>query len=156
MKSRSFCTQLHQRGMTLFITVSMLIVMTLIVLASIRMTNVNLRIAGNMQHEKEALAAGQQAIETMISSSANFYTPTASTYNISNSPGGGATYTVNIAAPLCQKISSVPGYSASFSLAAPQDSFWDITAVVTDSVTGASITIHQGVTVRLDSTGTCP
>jgi Tfp pilus assembly protein PilX len=57
-----------QRGVTLVIALIFLVVITLIVVSAIKSTNVNSKIAGNMQVQREAEAATQQAIEAVISS----------------------------------------------------------------------------------------
>lgn len=146
----------REKGMALFISLAMLVTLTLIVVSAIRMGTVNLRIAGNMQRDVEAVAAGQIGIEKALNSTSNFYTPVAHTYTVTTDAAGTASYTVQVLAPVCQSIQPVAGFSADFAAAAPQDSFWDITATVTDNLSGASIELHQGVKIRLDSTGTCP
>ncbi|MCF8212064.1 MAG: hypothetical protein K9K38_22065, partial [Rhodoferax sp.] len=55
-----------QHGATLIIGMIMLVVLTLLVVFSIRSGNTNLRIAGNMQTQTEAAAASQQVIEQVL------------------------------------------------------------------------------------------
>lgn len=148
--------QIYQRGMTLFVSLMMLVAVTLIIVSSVRMNTVNLKIAGNMQQEKELIAVGQQALETVVGDVANFYTPVARVISVPSISSGGPGYSVSVSAPVCQKTAPVGGFSAEFVAATPQDTYWDIQASVTDSLTGATAVIHQGVAVRLDSTGTCP
>jgi Tfp pilus assembly protein PilX len=145
-----------QRGATLVVGMVMLLVLTLLVVSSIRMSNTNLKVVGNMQVRDEAVAAAQQAIEALLSDVNNFYTPAAQTATVDINNDGTADYTVSIAVPVCQKLVPVEGYSNDFAESAPKDSYWDIRAVVTDTRTGASATIQQGAKVRLDSTATCP
>ncbi len=64
-----------QSGLALITALIMLVVLTLLVVAGINMTNVNTKIAYNMQLQDEAQAATQQAIEQMISKAANFDIP---------------------------------------------------------------------------------
>jgi Tfp pilus assembly protein PilX len=144
-----------QCGATLLVGLIMLVVLTLLALSSIRMSNTNLKVVGNMQVKNEAAAAAQQAIERMLSDVTNFYTPTAQTTTVDINNDGTADYTVNISAPICLKLVAVDGYSVDFAESAPKDSYWDIKAVVTDTRTGAAATVHQGTKVRLDSTATC-
>ena len=55
-----------QRGATLVVSMIMLMVITVLVVYSIRSGNINLRIAGNMQRQGEAMMASQQVIERVI------------------------------------------------------------------------------------------
>ena len=145
-----------QRGATLVVGLVMLLVLTLLVVSSIRMSNTNLKVVGNMQVKGEAVAAAQQAIETLLSDVTNFYTPAAHTTTVDINNDGTADYTVSVEVPVCLKLVPVDGYSNEFAESAPKDSYWDIKAVVTDTRTGASATIQQGAKVRLDATAICP
>ncbi|MDB5757691.1 MAG: hypothetical protein JWM30_980 [Burkholderia sp.] len=156
MRNRSSHHDGKQRGATLLVGLVMLVVLTLLVVSSIRMTNTNLKVVGNMQVKGEAVAAAQQAIESILSDVTNFYTPTAKTTTVDVNNDGAADYTVSLSAPVCLKLVAVDGYSVDFAESAPKDSYWDIKAVVTDTRTGAAATLHQGAKVRLDSTATCP
>ena len=60
----------HQRGAVLLVSLILLVLITLFVLAAMNFTNVQTRIAGNLQVRNEMKAAAQQAIEDVIS--ANF------------------------------------------------------------------------------------
>jgi hypothetical protein len=145
-----------QCGATLVVGLVMLVVLTLLVVSSIRIGDTNLKVVGNMQVKNEAVAVAQQAIESVLSDVTNFYTPTARTTTVDINNDGTADYTVNLSAPVCLKLVAVDGYSVDFAESAPKDSYWDIKAVVTDPRTGAAATVHQGAKVRLDSTATCP
>ena len=146
-----------QAGISLVVGLVMLLVLTLLVVSAVRMGNSSLRIVGNHQTRSEATAAAQQAIETVVSSSANFYTPAAQTANIDINNDGAADYTVQTAAPACLQMVPADGYSYDFSASAPQDTYWDIAATATDNRgSGVSVTVHQGVKVRMDPTATCP
>lgn len=146
-----------QGGSSLLVSLVMLVVLTLLVVSAIRMSNSNLKTVGNMQATNEAQEAAQQAIEKVMSDANNFYVPAAQTVivDINNSGVSSSRYTATTSAPVCEKMVAVPGYSADFAESAPKDTYWDVKAVVTDSRTGASATIHQGVKVRMDSTATC-
>jgi len=145
----------QQTGASLLISLVMLVVLTLLVVSAIRMSNSNLKVVGNMQAKNEATSAAQQAIEQVMSNASNFYTPAPQTISIDINSDGTADYSVAVAAPVCLKMVAVPGYSVDFADSAPQDSYWDIKAVVTDPRTGASSTVHQGVKMRMASTATC-
>ncbi len=90
-----------QRGATLVTGLVMLIVLTLLVVSGIRSSNVNLRIAGNMQAQAEAVAASQQAIEQVISS-ADFTVNPAATANSMDVTINKMLYTVAVALPDCK------------------------------------------------------
>lgn len=144
-----------QTGASLLISLVMLVVLTLLVVSAIRMSNSNLKVVGNMQAKNEATSAAQQAIEQVMSNASNFYTPTPKTISIDINNDGTADYSVAVSAPVCLKMVAVPGYSVDFADSAPQDAYWDIKAVVTDTRTGASSTVHQGAKLRMASTATC-
>jgi Tfp pilus assembly protein PilX len=58
----------RQRGITLVVGLIMLILVTLLVLATFHLGRSNLEIVGNVQHRNEALGAAQQTIEAAIHS----------------------------------------------------------------------------------------
>lgn len=139
----------QQRGVSLVLSLVMLVVITLLVVSAVRMSNTNLKSVGNMQVKNEAMAVAQQAIENQVMSSvSNFYTPVDQAISING-------YTGTISAPVCLKMVPVSGYSVEFAASAPKDTYWDIRAIVTDTRTGASVTVHQGVKMRMDSSVTC-
>jgi len=148
----------HQRGSTLLISLVMLVVLTLFALSAINLSTANLRIVGNMQRQLEATSAAQIAIEQIISNVNNFEAaPTTNqTVAIDLNNDGTADFSVVVSPPACKSIMNAPGYSLSFSGSAPQSTIWDIQAVATDNVSGASVTVHQGVKVLLGAGATCP
>jgi Tfp pilus assembly protein PilX len=66
----------RQRGATLVVGMIMLILISLLAVASFRLGKSDLQIVGNMQQRKQALSAGQQIIEQVISSAQFTLTPT--------------------------------------------------------------------------------
>lgn len=145
----------QQGGMSLLISLVMLVVLTLLVTSAVRMSNSQARIVGNMQAQNEAVAAAQQAIEKIASNASNFYTPAAQTFSIDVNGDGVADFTVQTSPPVCLNMAPVPGYSVDFAASAPKDTYWDVKSVATDNRTGASVTIHQGIRVRLSANATC-
>lgn len=115
------CKNIHikksQQGATLIVTLIMLVVLTLFALSAINMSSTNLSIVGNMQAQIEAQAAGQQAIENILSSAANFLNPTAQSLNIDINNDGTTDYTANIDQPTC--LSSKPLINADLIPAPP-------------------------------------
>ena len=61
--------------------------------------------------------------------------------------------TVTVSRPQCLYYQPATGYSA-LSVVAPQDTYWDLQANATDSKTGASAEVHQGIQMRLPA-GNC-
>jgi Tfp pilus assembly protein PilX len=62
------CKRRLQRGATLVVGLIMLVLVTLMVLTSFRLANINLAIVGNAQSRNESIASAQQAIEEAITS----------------------------------------------------------------------------------------
>jgi len=137
----------NQRGATLFVALIFLLIMTLFAVSSINMSTVNLRIIGNMQAIKQMDAAAQDAIEQMLSNSNNFGPAVAATSVTSTVSG--TDFTVAVTEPICVDSRVATGYSAVVDSIIPEDNTWEIVASVTDNVTGASSTIHQGVEMRM-------
>ncbi len=146
-----------QRGVTLVVGLIFLLVMSLLAVSAIRFSSVNLRIAGNAQAQVEATAAAQTAIEQVMSSAANFYSPlSARTIAVDIDNDGRSDYSVAVSAPDCLGMMAAPGYSANFSGFAPQEGYWDVAAVATDSRSGVRVEVHQGVRARVLATAGCP
>lgn len=174
----------RERGMTLVVALVMLVVLTLLVVSAIRFSNVNLRISGNVQAETEAVAAATQAVEqtvkTMVASTN--ISAIASNPGLSVSTGG-QTYTAVVKKPSCvfnkpvnntdldpskpadqvcfeggdqEKLVTAGGGLTTVPTAC-KDQQWDVTASVNDSsVSGASVSVLQGVAVRVGAEVTCP
>lgn len=156
-RSRQRVSKDQQRGMTLVVGLIMLLVITLLVVSAVRLSTANLRTVGNMQARNEAAAASQRAIEDMMSSTAAFTAPAAIvpttpvTVNVNKTD-----YSVARATPVCVRTEPVTGNSYDNSGLALQDTYWDLEATATNSKSGASVTTHQGVKVRLSASATCP
>lgn len=165
----------RQHGVTLITALVMLVVLTLLVVSAMRSSNINLRIAGNMQMQEEAVAAAQQATEIILST--NFTTnPVASSVLVTI---GQATYTANVLQPTCsgskpvlnsepnipdECISSGAAQNTGIVFAsAPAiggtswcyDQQWDVQANVADPSTGASANMHQGVSLKVPAGTIC-
>ena len=69
------CRPSRQQGAALFVCLIMLILISLLAVASFRLGKSDLQIAGNMQQRKQAFSAGQQIIEEVISSTQFVATP---------------------------------------------------------------------------------
>lgn len=171
-----------EAGSTLLISMIMLVVLTLLVVFSIRSGNTNLRIAGNMQSQTEASSATQQVIEQVIEQikvTENLGTIPAQTVAVAT---GGVTYTVNVE-PLNKCLVEVPVLSTALDfkkandvpcfegidpdpiigadgkpipkLSACKTQQWNIQAGVTDGTSGTKVSQVQGITIRVPSTVDC-
>jgi len=143
-----------QSGATLLVTLIALIVVTLLALAAIKASSINLKISGNVQAAGEAEAAAQFAIDGMIANIANFTNPPTGT---TSSPVtmGGKTYDVTLQPPRCLRSATAPGYSLLYS-SPPVDQVWNFAATASDSISGANVTVHQGIKVRMPVGTPCP
>jgi hypothetical protein len=149
-------SQLRQRGTTLLIALIFLVILTLFAVSGMNTGIINLRTANNSQLMLEAEFAAQQQIETLINSVTNFMTVAAGTTTNVDVNGDGVTdYVVVTQPPKCLSTVPAPGYSYEFAGSAPKDTVWEIVAVSSDSVFGATSTLRQGVKIRLPVTATC-
>lgn len=148
----------RQRGVTLVVGLVMLILITLTVTTAFRLSSTNLKSVGNMQFRSEAVAAANEAIEQVISSPFST-TPGATQFNIDLNNDGTFDYVVDVVAPTCTSASVLtsstgPGLQTSvdiegFEAPPPEyDTLWDIQATVTDTRSGTSVVVHQGVRRR--------
>jgi len=147
-----------QRGATLIITLIMLVLITLFVVAMMRLSNSNLKIVGNMQAQRALESSAQQAVETNISSitffndaMGNTGTWPMGTSSINQTVNG---YTVTVARPVCVFAHTAEGYSETSNIS-PEDTNWEISTSASDSLTGAQVNMVQGVKMRLPA-GNCP
>lgn len=142
-----------QSGATLIIGLVMLVLITLMVLSAFNMSSSNLKSVGNMQVHNEAIAAANAAIESVLSTSV-----VSTTTSVSIGGADGREYDVVIAVSPCLSVSPA-GTGALSSLSLPvamtSSSSWnvaqDMRATVTDSITGAVVSVHQGVLVLLST-----
>jgi Tfp pilus assembly protein PilX len=143
-----------QNGATLIVGLIMLVLITLIVLSAYTFSSSSLKSVGNMQVREEAIAAANLAIEQVIASPFTD-APTAQEINVDINKDGTNDFVVMVEAPTCIKAltASSPGNTQlGFNTDAAGGAWnteWDINSRVTDTATGASVQIRQGVRVRL-------
>lgn len=168
-----------QQGLTLIIVLIMLVLITLVSITSFKLSNANLQVVDNMQLRNQTHAAARAAIEKTVS------TPTFTTIpNVPVttyfSVGGSNTNDIQVVTTAtCVEIQPIP--NAALNLNNPDDvgcvvgagqqngvvgtngpnsmcanSVWDIQAVATDLSTNSTLTIHQGESVRVSITASCP
>jgi Tfp pilus assembly protein PilX len=138
-----------QCGVVLVVSLIMLVILTLLVVASVKLSTTNLKIVGNEQALRAMEAAAQQAIETTVQN-INFSAPVVTT-PVAVNAGTTNAASVVIAVPECQGSVSVPGNSIGIGTLAGgvQTTYWDVQANVTDGATGATVEIHQGIKTDL-------
>jgi len=160
--------------MVLIVTLAMLVVITLFVISMIRLGNTNAIIVGNMQAQKGVEAEAQQAIEMAVNKYSFFddaiqetntwatsttayvtYSTVFTNYTPTGATAAPATQSdaIQVYRPQCLFFEPTTGYSA-LSGIAPQDTYWDMAVTASDSKTGASSEIHQGLQMRLPA-GNC-
>lgn len=152
----------RESGVTLIVTMVMLVLLTLFVLAGIRLANVNLRITGNFQWQKQTEMMTDAALEQLISTSATFddsnvQAGTAQPRDICTDgtvvTAGGCALTNpvigHVSVPRCTSNRPASGYTKKIGELSPDDNDWVINASVTDPVSGAKTTVYRGVTVRM-------
>jgi Tfp pilus assembly protein PilX len=150
----------RQRGAALIVGLIMLVLITIMVTSTFKLSTSQLQAVGNMQFRGEALAAGNRAIEQIVSSPFT-ESPQAEQVLVDINNDGATDYRVNFAAPVCVSgslavTSSVPPSSTSlgnaFNTATANyfETVWDLSANVEDiNSSGATVQIHQGVRVLL-------
>lgn len=158
----------RQKGITLVVGLIMLVLVTLIVVSAFMRSSGNLRTVGNMQVREEAIAAGDSAIEQVISTLANFKLAPGtalSAYNIDINGDGTNDFAVTPARTCIKALqasTSSPSdteLGSSMTSSALWNTEWDITANVVDVASGASVVVRHGVRVQLsqsDKDIACP
>ena len=132
-----------QRGMTLIVSLIMLIILTMFALSTMNMSNSNLKVVGNQQAQRAVEAAAQQAIEQVVSSSNSFKVPVAQSLSING-------FTVAVTAPVCQRSQACSGCSLDLTVTnLPELDLFEVQASTTDSVTGATASVYQGVDLMM-------
>jgi Tfp pilus assembly protein PilX len=162
----------RQGGATLLVALIMLVMLTLFAVSAIRTGNIGLKVVGNQQTQKLMEASAQEAIEQVLSNLGNFdpinvVAPTTVVVQRICVNGLPPVITVNPTTTACTSgtpvdisptrcISSVRSqYDSLTQPMATFDNVWELTATVTDSLSGAKAVYHQGVKMRMLS-NSCP
>ena len=166
------CRSSRQRGATLLISLIMLVVLTLFALTAIRTGNIGLKIVGNQQAAKLMEAAAAQAVEQVVSNLGNFDSATliapAATAaqrvcvnaNANHPPAAIPPASclsgtqVDVQPVRCISAKRQTGGSLTQALSTYENT-WEVVATVTDALTGAKATYHQGVMIRMLA-NSCP
>jgi len=141
----------------------MLVLITLLVTSAFTVSTSGLKSMGNMQIRDEAIAAGNKAIEQVLSSPFT-NAPTGEAINVDLNNDGTTDYVVTFNTPICVSASTIAATGvapSSISLGSTfnpttsnlYETVWDLDANVTDpNGSGASVRMHQGVRVLLTQT----
>ncbi len=160
----------NQQGIVLVIALIMLVAITLMVVTASNIAQTNLLIVGNMESREQARFAAIAAIEEALSSSRFADNPNSiflTSCAVNNrkcydSNGDGVTdITVQVSVPTC--VSVIPKKNVELDVWNFPDqatchlpdtvysmcagSVWEFEAVATDVVTGAEVTVRQGVSI---------
>jgi Tfp pilus assembly protein PilX len=175
----------RQHGITLFIALVLLVLMTLFAVTTFNLGKSSLMVVGNMQARTQAAVVANSTLEEVISKTDFFKTPAAALASPCSSVANTRCYDINgdgvnditvtlSPQPVCKtsrviQVSELnlsnandagcsTGVTQSFGIigAASGDSLcadtvWELTAVATDSITKASTTVAQGVSVRVST-----
>jgi TRAP-type C4-dicarboxylate transport system permease small subunit len=158
MKNLAKMAGRKERGaVTIFITVVMLIFLTVMVVAAFGMSSSNLQAVGNVQFRKEAIAAANYVIETRLST--NFTAAPTPLFDepvhINNNPDAPTDYLVNLQTPTCVRATQIIVTVASsvslpgMTFGSGWDTLWELDATATNPATGAQARVVQGVRVQL-------
>lgn len=151
---RQAASKHSQRGITLFVGLIMLVLITLMVTSAFTLSTTNLKSVGNMQAKDEAIAAANHAIEELLSTSFTD-APGASKIDIDINNDGTNDYLVEIATPTCVRASpdNLPAVTSgtlpSLSVITNYNTVWDIQATVNNANTGAKTVVQAGMRVLL-------
>ena len=155
----------RQRGATLIVVLVMLVVLTLLAVAGMRMSSSSLQIVGNMQARRFVENVAHQAVEDVMNSIVPFNSPTGAVTlrsggaTVSASPGTAATLPspagveVTVGARTCLFSAPASGYSAVQPIV-PEDNLWEFSVSVRDTFTQATTSMVQGAKIRQLS-GSC-
>jgi Tfp pilus assembly protein PilX len=165
-----------QQGVTLFVALVLLVMVTLLAVSSFRVSNTNLKIVASTQGKGESIAAAQAAIENVISNAAFSENPAlvaAAPVNVDITGLGDPKYFYSVSltpAPKC--IKARPTNPAELDISKAEDrpcfgtalvgqatlatscaeTIWEITATTKDTVTQAETTVRQGIAMRTSAT----
>jgi Tfp pilus assembly protein PilX len=135
---------------TIFVSMVLLVLITLLVITAHSLSTTNLRAVGNVQAREEAIAAANDIIERTIA--LDFWTiTTASTDFVDINADGVDDYRVDLAIPRCVRATQIAG-TAHASVTLPGmsaidawNTTWELEATVSEASTGARAQVLQGV-----------
>jgi Tfp pilus assembly protein PilX len=149
----------RQQGASLIIALIIIVLITLTVASAFNLSSSNLKAVANVQYRSEAVASANRAIEQVVSGSFLAARGTTISQTIDIDKDGTAEYTAAVAIPTCpirvrRVAQDAPsGYEVdpSGEKAGVYVADYQLTSTVSDtSITGASVTVVQGVRVPME------
>jgi hypothetical protein len=146
----------NQSGViTVFMSMIMLLLITVMVIAAYSLSTTNLQVVGNMQAREEGIDAAMFIIDRTMQNP--FYlAPTEELdQGVDINEDGQDDYFVDLAEPRCVRAvpaggnSLASGYLPGLTSVGAYDTTWELDATATEPRTGASVRIVQGVRVLL-------
>jgi len=160
-----------QSGMTLFVAMIILVMITLLITSAFKTSNTNLKVVSGMQGRQEAISASQAAIEDTISSAFFTSNPSlvaANPVGVDINNDGTDDYSVTMGLPKCLRVAPVvvsnpptkvqtdcAGSSRLPGVITPtwcSNTVWELSATTTDKLTAAATTVRQGVGMTVEIT----
>lgn len=154
----------RQRGAALVVGLILLTLITVMVVSAFNVSSTNAQSVGNMQLRDEAIAAGNRAIE-LVMSSVFTAAPAAQTIDVDIDNDGTMDFRVDFAAPACISAERIAGTTVpatsiflgsafAASTSNVYQTMWDLQADVSafdqgTVASGTSVHVHQGVRVLL-------
>lgn len=143
-------------AITIFVCMMMLLLITALVLTAYSLSTLNLRAVGNVQARDGAIAAANFVIEETVGS--DFWLrDDPETVPVDINEDGAPDYSVVLSVPECVRATPAARTTSSsvtlpgFSSISSWNTIWELQAVATDSVTGAEVTVVQGIRVLLST-----
>lgn len=147
----------HQHGATLIVAVIVLMLITMTVISAFRVSKSHTQAVSNVQFRDEALAAANVVLEDVIS------LPNVETLVIEDGTiparfvdinlDGIDDFRVNLTQPRCIRVESEPGEPHGALSGLPNNDLatilWEIQSDVTDTATGATVSVVQGFKQQL-------
>lgn len=146
----------QERGViTIFISIVILLLITVLLVSAYQLSTTNLKAVGNAQVREEATASANQVIEQTIDSDFISLTgPVIGTLVDIN--GDGVTdYSVDLAQPICIRVTRAAASTVSsvtlpgMTVSSAWNSIWELAATATETTTGVSVQVVQGIRVLL-------
>ena len=138
----------RERGATLVIALVMLVLLALFGLSGYHTSVTDMKTSGNMQARTEALNAAQEAIETAISTAQFVTDPANALQTPCGAPNTFCTNTEDLGCAVGQaQHFGIAGAGGGDSLCA--STVWQVTAEASSPVSGAKVTVSQGVGIRI-------
>ena len=129
--------------MTLIVSLVMLVMLTLFALSTKTLSGTNLKVVGNQQAQRAVEAAANQALEQVVSGSNIFKVPASQSLTIDG-------FTVAVTAPACVRTEPCTGCSKDITVTnLPEMDLFEVQASTTDSVSGATVSVRQGVDLMM-------